>query len=207
MDLNDVFVESIITATTKVFSTMLHVDVKAEEHFIKSEKNVSTDIISSIHFSGRGGMGKIALFMPGATACHLASAMLGMEVDAVDVDVKDCMGEMVNMIAGNAKNKFENFIGKVNLLVPWVISGTHLSITSPYGTEVSLSIDSQAQFSWVMTKFSYPKGTFLVGIQFNKITQDRTDESFLEKRVKELEDENQMLKLKLQLQDLQVVTY
>lgn len=193
-DLEADIVEAIKETTSEVFSTMLALDVKAEGSFIRNEKNVSTDLISSLHFFGDKYMGKIAIFAYGATACHLASAMLGIEMPEVDTDVKDCMGEIVNMIAGSAKTKLESTMGDFHLLTPWVLSGKHLTIGSPSGGEAGLSLESQAQFSWIMTKFSYGKGTFTVGVQPNDVPQNNTANSELKKRIKELEDENKTLK-------------
>ena len=137
-------------------------------------------------------MGKIAVFTHGITACNLAGAMLGMEPTGVDEDVKDGMGEIVNMIAGSAKVKLESAMGDLHLLTPWIIAGKNLAIASPSGGEEGLSIDSQAQFSWIMTRFSYDKGHFFVGVQPNKVPQSSTSDT--EKKVSELQEEIIILK-------------
>ncbi len=191
-DLEDGIVESMKEATTEIFSTMLAIDVNADESFVKDERNVSTDLISSLHFFGEKYMGKIAVFSYGSMACHLASAMLGVEMSEVDEDVKDGMGEIVNMIAGSAKVKLESTIGDFHLLTPWVIAGKNLSTASPDGGESSLSIDSQAQFSWIMTKFSYDKGDFFVGVQPTPVPQSNKSEE--EKDIIALNDEIEKLK-------------
>ncbi len=198
-DLEDGIVKSIKEATIEVFSTMLMIDVNADESFVKGERNVSTDLISSLHFFGEKYMGKIAVFAYGTTACQLAGSMLGMEMSEVDEDVKDGMGEIVNMIAGSAKVKLESTMGDFHLLTPWVIAGKNLTTASPAGGESGLSIDSQAQFSWIMTKFSYDKGHFIVGVQPNEVPQSSTfdtDEniSVLQCEIEKLKSENTSLK-------------
>jgi chemotaxis protein CheX len=196
MDIKDLeasIVRSIKSSTKEVFSTMLMLDVNVDESFIKDENKVSTDLISSLHFFGEKYMGKIAVFVYGATACHLAGAMLGIEATDVDEDVKDGMGEIVNMIAGSAKVKLESTMGDFHLLTPWVIAGKSLTIASPAGGESGLSIESQAQFSWIMTKFSYDKGHFIVGVQPNEVPQSSTIESNLEKKINELQAEKMHL--------------
>ena len=191
-DLEEDILKAIREATTEVFSTMLMIDVTAEDSFVKDERNVSTDLISSLHFFGDNYMGKIAVFSYGVTACHLSGSMLGMEMSEVDEDVKDGMGEIVNMIAGSAKVKLESSMGDFHLLTPWVIAGKNLSIASPHGDESELSIDSQAQFSWIMTKFSYDKGHFVVGVQPNQVPQSSPSEE--EKNISVLQDEIDQLK-------------
>jgi len=201
-DLEDDILKAIKEATIEVFSTMLMIDVTAEDSFVKDEKNVSTDLISSLHFFGDNYMGKIAVFSYGVTACHLSGSMLGMEMSEVDEDVKDGMGEIVNMIAGGAKVKLESSMGDLHLLTPWVIAGKNLSIASPHGDESDLSIDSQAQFSWIMTKFSYDKGHFVVGVQPNQVPQSSPSEeekniSTLQGEIDQLKTENAALKSKI----------
>jgi len=200
MDIEDLeanIVRSIKESTKEVFSTMLMLDVNADESFIKDENKVSTDLISSLHFFGERYMGKIAVFAYGATACHLAGAMLGVETTDVDEDVKDGMGEIVNMIAGSAKVKLESTMGNIHLLTPWVIAGKSLTIASPAEGESGLSIESQAQFSWIMTKFSYDKGHFVVGVQPNEVPQSTNIEPDMEKKINELQAENIHLKKEL----------
>ncbi len=200
MDIKDLeanIVRSIKASTKEVFSTMLMLDVNADESFIKDENKVSTDLISSLHFFGEKYMGKIAVFAYGATACHIAGAMLGIEATDVNEDVKDGMGEIVNMIAGSAKVKLESTMGNLHLLTPWVVAGKGLTIASPAGGESGLSIESQAQFSWIMTKFSYDKGHFVVGVQPNEVPQSNTIESDMERKINELQSEKMHLENEL----------
>ena len=104
------------------------------------------------------------------------------------------------MVAGSAKVKLEDRMGDFHLLTPWIIAGKNLSIASPHGDEAQLSIDSQAQFSWIMTKFSYDKGHFIVGVQPNEVPQSNTSEtenktSALQDEIEKLKSENSALKL------------
>ncbi len=190
-------VSSIKESTLEVLSSMFMIDVKSEECCIKDEKSVFTDLISSLHFFGEKYMGKIAIFTYGSTACHLGGAMLGVEALEIDEDVKDGMGELVNMIAGGAKNRLESTMGELHLLTPWVIAGKNLSIASPSGGESGLSIESQAQFSWIMTRFSYDEGHFDVGVQPNEVPQSNISFTGLENELNELQAENRMLKEKI----------
>jgi chemotaxis protein CheX len=197
-DLEGCIMKSIKEATTEVFSAMLMINGIAEDSFIKNEKDISTDMISSLHFFGEKYMGKVAVFSSGTTACHISGTMLGMEMSEVDEDVKDGMGEIVNMIAGSAKVKLESTMGDFHLLTPWIIAGRNLTNDSPSESEVGMSIDSQAQFSWIMTKFTYDKGSFIVGVQANQVpqsnTSDTNDISILQSEIEELKSENASLK-------------
>ena len=177
-------------ATNEVFSTMLMIDIKTQESFVKDEKNVSTDLISSLHFFGDQYMGKIAIFSSAAVACNIANLMLGTDTAEVNDEIKDGMGELVNMIAGVAKVKLTDTLGDMHLLTPWVIAGRHLSIASSDGGDTSgsdsgvdFALDSQASFSWVMTKVEYDNGVFLVGVQPNAVPAENKASSVSDKEV------------------------
>ncbi len=191
-------------ATNEVFSTMLMIDVKTQESFVKDEKNVSTDLISSLHFFGDQYMGKIAIFSSAAVACNIANSMLGTDTTEVNDEIKDGMGELVNMIAGVAKVKLTDTLGDMHLLTPWVIAGRHLSIASSDGGEASSSdsgvdfaLDSQASFSWVMTKVEYDKGVFLVGVQPNAVPEENKASSIKNKEIESLKEEINELKAEI----------
>ena len=192
-------------ATNEVFSTMLMMEVKTQDSFVKDEKNVSTDLISSLHFFGDQYMGKIAIFSSAAVACNIANSMLGTETTEVNDEIKDGMGELVNMIAGVAKVKLTDTLGDMHLLTPWVIAGRHLSIASSDGSDVSSSdsdadfaLDSQASFSWVMTKVEYDNGVFLVGVQPNAVPKDNKAESVSNKEIESLKEEISKLKAEIE---------
>ncbi len=191
-------------ATNEVFSTMLMMKVKTQDSFVKDEKNVSTDLISSLHFFGDQYMGKIAIFSSAAVACNIANSMLGTETTEVNDEIKDGMGELVNMIAGVAKVKLTDTLGDMHLLTPWVIAGRHLSIASSEGGESSgsdtgaeFALDSQASFSWVMTKVEYDNGVFLVGVQPNGVPEENKSASISNKELESLRKEISELKAEL----------
>ncbi len=183
-------------ATDEVFSTMLMMKVKTQESFVRDEKNVSTDLIASLHFFGNKYMGKIAIFSSGGVACNIANAMLGTETTEVNEEIKDGMGEIVNMIAGVAKVKLTDTLGELHLLTPWVIAGRHLTIASPEksGGGVDFALDSQATFSWVMTQVEFEKGTFMVGVQPNAVPEENKVSSVSDKEVESLKEEIKELK-------------
>ncbi len=203
-DLEEGITTALNEATNEVFSTMLMMEVKTQDSFVKDEKNVSTDLISSLHFFGDRYMGKIAVFSSAAVACNIANAMLGTETTEVNDEIKDGMGELVNMIAGVAKVKLTDTLGDMHLLTPWVIAGRHLSIASSDGShpgssdgDVDFALDSQATFSWVMSKVEYDNGVFLVGVQPNAVPEENKAASISNKEIESLKEEISKLKAEL----------
>lgn len=207
MDIKDLergITKALNEATNEVFSTMLIIEIKTQESFVKDEKNVSTDLISSLHFFGDLYMGKIAVFSSAAVTCDIANAMLCTNTTVINDEIKDGMGELVNMIAGVAKVKLTDTLGDMHLLTPWVIAGRHLSISSSEGGQagssdsgVDFALDSQASFSWVMSKVEYDKDTFLVGVQPNAVPEENKFSSASNKEVESLKDEINELKAEI----------
>ena len=140
--------------------------------------------------------GRSQYFRPGGVACNIANAMLGTETTEVNEEIKDGMGEIVNMIAGVAKVKLTDTLGDMHLLTPWVIAGRNLTIASPEksGGVVDFALDSQATFSWVMTNVEFEKGSFMVGVQPNAVPEENKFSSDSAKEVESLKEEIKELK-------------
>jgi chemotaxis protein CheX len=68
-----------------------------------------------------------------AIALQLASCLLDEEMEELDEDCTDAIGEMANMVAGNAKNNFPN--PDTSISVPSVILGAH-KISYPSGIPI-----------------------------------------------------------------------
>jgi len=96
--------------------------------------------------------GVITLSCSAASAAHMASSMLGAAIEEVDDDVRDALGEICNMIAGNFRAKIPGQASSCSLSIPTVISGEdyelhalapnqHVELWVPYeGTVISLGL-------------------------------------------------------------------
>jgi chemotaxis protein CheX len=133
---------------------------------------ISTDVISLVSFTGEHS-GIIAFFGSKEIALKITSNMLGMEISVIDQDVKDAMGELTNMIAGNIKNKVFETFGAMHLSVPIVIAGADLSISSSSNDKkndikFSPGVTCDSSNSWMMTPFSSEGDCFNVGLVVKK---------------------------------------
>ena len=78
--------------------------------------------------------------MSDETALQLASGLLGEDITELDADCTDAIGEVANMIAGNAKTDFP---GENNAIsVPTVVVGKH-KLSYPKGIPI-ISIPCKA---------------------------------------------------------------
>ena len=73
--------------------------------------------------------GAIALSTPVFGALEILNRMTGMESTEVDELVRDCVGEMSNMIAGKGKLELSQFALRLGL--PQVIVGSEYTVYSP----------------------------------------------------------------------------
>jgi chemotaxis protein CheX len=125
------YVNPFITATVETFQTMIQMEVKPGKPAIKKGKEPTYDISGVIGLSGEA-QGSIAISFPKLIALKVVSTMLGMTIKTVDADVTDAIGEVANIIAGNAKKELSQY--KLTISLPNVIVGKSHSISAPSGT-------------------------------------------------------------------------
>lgn len=143
------FVESVFT----VFETMLNVEPQREPLKISSQNGDDSQITALIGISGTVH-GVVALRFPNATALSFASRMLGSEMSVVNDEVVDAVSELVNMVAGSAKAKF-NTDPPLELGLPTVVEGTGYKLKYP-----SKSV-------WLEVPFTSDAGPFSIEVTYN----------------------------------------
>ncbi len=114
--------EEIITGTREVFSTMLMVELESEEVALDHKCDIQSNLTSMIGLGG-GIRGLLAIHCPSAIAKAITGAFLGMEVEEIDDDVKDAIGEIANMVAGNLKISYAKMDINIELAIPTSIVG------------------------------------------------------------------------------------
>ena len=119
------FINPFITATRHVFKTMMKVDTLISKPFIKDGDSRDTEVSALIGLSG-DAVGSVVLCFPLTTAVKIASAFAGEPMPADHPDFGDALGEMVNMVAGQAKAQFEGL--SCNISLPKVLSGTDMKV-------------------------------------------------------------------------------
>jgi chemotaxis protein CheX len=112
------YVNSFVRSITHVFETMVHTKVHVGNPFVKSDSNALTDIAGVIGVSG-DVTGCVVLSFPETAAKKVVSAFAGVELDRHDPDFADAIGELANMVAGNAKKELIGM--NVSVSLPSVI--------------------------------------------------------------------------------------
>ncbi|MFH2123585.1 MAG: chemotaxis protein CheX [Pseudomonadota bacterium] len=145
--------QDIIDATTDVFSTMLMMDLVVGEPLEGSGGEISSNITSML---GLGGdiRGMLAVHCPAAVAMAITGGFLGMDVDELNEDVKDAIGEIANMVAGNLKIAFAGHDLKIELAIPTSIVGESYRVGGMLGAKR------------VAVPFAMPDGQFLMELKY-----------------------------------------
>ncbi len=113
------FIESVIEATKNVFSMMAGMDV--ENRGISREDKTKADVTGIIGLSNDSVKGSIAISFPDKVGRKAVSNMLSLkEEEITEEDLKDGIGEITNMIAGELNNRIGNIF---RLSLPSVITG------------------------------------------------------------------------------------
>ncbi len=119
--------QQIIDATQEIFSSMIMLEVAAGAPYDRGDQ-VLTDSISGIVGLAGQVKGLLAVHLPNQMSMEVTSAFLGMEVDEVDEDVRDAIGELANMLAGNLKTALDPKGSGIQLSMPSAIHGEEYSI-------------------------------------------------------------------------------
>ena len=133
------YIKPFIDAVENLFNTMLDLPFSLEKPFIKKEPFPEYEVAGIIGISG-GLTGCVVINMRESLALQLASELLDEDMTELDEDAIDAIGEIANMIAGNAKTDFPE--ENCSISVPSVVIGKHKT-TYPHDIEV-ISIPCKA---------------------------------------------------------------
>jgi chemotaxis protein CheX len=114
------FINPFVMAIANVFETMVHTKVKVGKPTLKQAELVTAEVSGIIGLSG-DVQGCVVLSFPGDVACKVASAFAGLELTMKSPDFSDAIGELANMVAGNAKKDFVDHLASISL--PSVVIG------------------------------------------------------------------------------------
>ena len=147
--------QHIIESTREIFSSMIMLDVSPGEPYKRQNEPLKSSISGIIGFAG-AVKGLLAIHLPKQAAMAVTGAFLGMDVEEIDEDVRDAIGELANMLAGNMKTVLDPNGSEVQLSMPSAIHGDEYSV------------DCLAEAETVTVPFSFNGSSFLVELQIGK---------------------------------------
>lgn len=122
--------ERIIESVKEIFSTMLTMETSATEEMGTEDVLPHVDSISGVIGLAGTHKGVLAVHLPNRVAMAITSSFLGMDIDEMNSDVEDAVGELANMLGGNVKSILSEKGKDISLSMPTTISGRHYDYQS-----------------------------------------------------------------------------
>ncbi|PIE62640.1 MAG: chemotaxis protein CheX [Desulfobacter postgatei] len=132
-----------INATINVLETMAFVTVTADKPYLKKDNVAVGDVTGVIGLTGVA-QGTIAVTFEEKCILAIVSNMFGEKIDTLNHDIADAVGELTNMISGQARRELDE-MGKVfTATIPSVITGKKHTIRH-YGGGPKIAIPFQTE--------------------------------------------------------------
>lgn len=119
--------EQIADATREIFSSMIMLDVTAGDATRRTEAGFSHSISGMVGLAG-SVKGNLSIHLPEPVATAVTTAFLGMDVESIDDDVCDAIGELANMLAGAVKTALDPSGSDIKLSMPSTVYGDEYSL-------------------------------------------------------------------------------
>jgi len=117
-----------LTAVMHVLKTMAGIDARPGKPFLKKDDRAMGDVSAIIGITG-AARGSMALVFTEKCIKEIASSLLGEVFTQVSHEVKDAVGELTNMICGDARRRLSEEGLCLQAGIPTVVAGANHSIT------------------------------------------------------------------------------
>jgi chemotaxis protein CheX len=144
-------VNPFIEATTHVLSSMAFTTAKAGNPYLKKDTIARGDVTGIVGLIGEA-RGTISVSFTESCILSIVSNMFGEEITEINDEVKDAVGEILNIVSGQARQKLEGMGRVLKGAIPTVISGKDHTITHITKQPI------------VAVPFESEKGTFTIEI-------------------------------------------
>lgn len=142
----------IIESTIEIFTDMVMMEISVAGEPLAKLGSLENFITGMVGLAGIN-KGVLAVHFPKQVALDVTGSFLGMEVEDINDDVRDAIGEIANMLGGNLKMILSDRGKDIVLSMPSTFSGEQYSFTA------------QAEVDLVILPFQTPSGMFYVEIE------------------------------------------
>ena len=148
-------VPRLIDATMEIFTGMVMMDISTAGEPTRELGPLKNTITGMVGMAGVH-RGMLAVHFPYKVALAITSSFLGMDVEEINEDVQDAVGEIANMLGGNVKTLLSDRGNDIELSLPSTISGDEYTFFS------------QEQVDQVVLPFRSPAGIFHVEFELER---------------------------------------
>ena len=142
MNINAEYVNPFLEAASSVFKTVVGVNLRRGKLSIKKYPEPAHDIAIIIGITG--SLHGVVVYSMGESMVYKISDILvpGLSEEQIKIEYKDIIGELANMITGNAMILFSNVKKEVEVTTPTVIDGKDFTITPVEQTTLAINLYS-----------------------------------------------------------------
>ena len=149
------YVNPFIGSAKNIFATMMKVSIIAGKPYLRDDNAENMyDISGVIGLTGET-QGAVVISFPKLTALKTVTAFSGIDVKIFDQIVVDAVGEIINIISGNAKKDLAEF--RLQISLPSVVVGNNHKINWTSGVPV------------ICVPFESELGDFVVSVSLKDI--------------------------------------
>ena len=142
MSINAEFVNPFLEAASAVFKSILDVDLRRGKLVIKESPIPSLDVSIIIGITG-GVTGEVVYSMGFVMVEKIANTLMpGLSEEQIKSEYKDIIGELANMITGNAMNLFASSGTSIEITTPTVVEGSNVKISMIKQTTLGINLYS-----------------------------------------------------------------
>ncbi|HOW82396.1 MAG TPA: chemotaxis protein CheX [Spirochaetota bacterium] len=142
MNINAEFVNPFLEAASAVFKSILNVDLRRGKLIIKESPIPSMDVSIIIGITG-AVTGEVVYSLGFNMVTKIAEILApGLSPEQIKGEYKDIIGELANMITGNAMNLFATKGKTIEITTPTVVEGKDFTITMIKQTTLGINLYS-----------------------------------------------------------------
>ncbi len=145
-----------IEGATHILDTTASVKLKAKPPFIKTTQEHQGDISGILEITG-DIKGSVAITFSEKSILGIVSAMFGEEMNEMNDDIKDAVGELCNMIAGQVTTKISSLGIKATVRLKEICMGKDQTIEH-----------AEKDARVVAFPFATTQGKFVMEISYNE---------------------------------------
>jgi len=117
-----------IDATLNVLSSLAFTDAHVGKPYLKKDTVAKGDVSGIVGLTGETS-GTISVSFSKMCITSIVSKMFGEEITEINDEVKDAVGEILNIVSGQARQRLETMGRILKGAIPTVITGKDHSIT------------------------------------------------------------------------------
>jgi len=133
-----------INATMNVLETMAFTKSEAGKPYLKKDDVAQGDVSGVIGFTGETN-GTVAVTFDESCILKIVTNMFGEEMTEINNEITDAVGEITNMISGQARKELEEIGKKFQGAIPTVVTGKNHKLESmTKGPKVAIPFKTEA---------------------------------------------------------------